>query len=417
MIRTVQFITSALLINAAFLSAYLLRYGTDIPEDNFAPYKQNFLFLTFIYLLALFFSRFFKERFRSHWDLLKRIVIGLFFGTLFSITLVYVFRTQWSTFPSSIFVLSFVVGVLLLFAANCLLLGRAGKIVKKVVVVAHGEEDNIFKIGGHVELQHVDNIRDLIGCRDVDEIIICKKIHEEDSFNLLVYLYQKLETDIFFAPNLYRELLSDRLNGNDISQHLATSLGKKTDMEEFMIEVLDRAGSFLALAVLAPLFMLISILIKATSGGPVFYTQQRAGKDGRTFTMFKFRTMTNGACEATDLSPATQHDPRVTRIGKYLRATRLDEVPQLLNILKGDMSLVGPRPENLHRVKTHKALQGLRLAVKPGLTGLAQIRSFYDLLPRHKIKYDYLYIQRRSLLLNLYILINTFPVVFSKKGW
>jgi len=417
MIRAVQFITSVLLINAAFFLAYLFRYGTGIPEKNFAPYRQNFLFLTFIYILALFFSRFFKERFRSYWDLFKRIAIGLFFGTLFSIMLVYVFRTQWFAFPSSIFVISFVVGVLLLFGANCLLLGRAGKIVKKVVVVARGDEDNIFNIGGPVELQHVDSTRDLIDCRDVDEIIICRKTDEEDSFNLLVYLYQKLETDIFFAPNLYRQLLSDRLNGDNTSQHLATSLGKKTDMEEFMIEVLDRAGSFLALVLLAPLFVLILILIKVTSGGPVFYTQQRAGKDGRTFTMFKFKTMTNSACQTTDLSPATRHDPRVTKIGKYLRATRLDELPQLLNILKGDMSLVGPRPENLHRVKTHKALRGLRLAVKPGLTGLAQIRGFYDLLPRHKIKYDYLYIQRRSLLLNLYILMKTVPIIFSRKGW
>jgi lipopolysaccharide/colanic/teichoic acid biosynthesis glycosyltransferase len=100
-----------------------------------------------------------------------------------------------------------------------------------------------------------------------------------------------------------------------------------------------------------------------------------------------------------------------------LRQTRLDELPQLYNVLKGDMSLVGPRPENVYRVKLHKALQGLRLSVKPGLTGLAQIRSFYDLKPPKKIKYDYLYIQKRNLFLNLYILMKTIPVIFSKKGW
>jgi lipopolysaccharide/colanic/teichoic acid biosynthesis glycosyltransferase len=97
--------------------------------------------------------------------------------------------------------------------------------------------------------------------------------------------------------------------------------------------------------------------------------------------------------------------------------TRLDELPQLFNVLKGDMSLVGPRPERPHFVKLHKALRELRLTVRPGLTGLAQIRNFYDLKPRHKIKYDYLYIQQRSLLLNLYILAKTLPVIISKKGW
>jgi lipopolysaccharide/colanic/teichoic acid biosynthesis glycosyltransferase len=114
---------------------------------------------------------------------------------------------------------------------------------------------------------------------------------------------------------------------------------------------------------------------------------------------------------------ASRNDSRVTKVGKILRETRLDELPQLLNVLRGDMSLVGPRPERLHFVKQHKALHELRLAVKPGLTGLAQIRSFYDLKTRHKMKYDYLYIQRRSLLLNLYILAQTIPVVFSRKGW
>ena len=114
---------------------------------------------------------------------------------------------------------------------------------------------------------------------------------------------------------------------------------------------------------------------------------------------------------------ASKDDLRVTKVGKVLRTTRLDELPQLLNVFCGNMSLVGPRPERPHFVKLHKALQGLRLAVKPGLTGLAQIRNFYDLRPKHKIKYDLLYIQRRSLWLNIYILLQTIPAVLSKKGW
>jgi len=112
---------------------------------------------------------------------------------------------------------------------------------------------------------------------------------------------------------------------------------------------------------------------------------------------------------------ASKDDLRVTPIGSILRKTRLDELAQLFNVLWGDMSLEGPgRP---YFVSQHKALQGIRLTVKPGLTGLAQIRSFYDLKPEHKLKYDYLYIQRRSLFLNLYILLQTVPVIFSKKGW
>jgi lipopolysaccharide/colanic/teichoic acid biosynthesis glycosyltransferase len=113
---------------------------------------------------------------------------------------------------------------------------------------------------------------------------------------------------------------------------------------------------------------------------------------------------------------AAENDPRVTKIGRFLRDSRLDELPQLINVIKGDMSLVGPRPERPHFVKLHKPLRQIRLAVKPGLTGFAQIRNLYDLHPKHKARYDYLYIQKRSFLLNLYILAMTIPVMFSRKG-
>jgi lipopolysaccharide/colanic/teichoic acid biosynthesis glycosyltransferase len=112
-----------------------------------------------------------------------------------------------------------------------------------------------------------------------------------------------------------------------------------------------------------------------------------------------------------------RNDNRVTPIGRLLRKIRFDELPQLYNILRGDMSLVGPRPERPFFVERHKALQGVRLAVKPGLTGLAQIRGLYDLKPAHKVKYDCLYIQKRCLLLNLYILLRTIRALFTKMGW
>ena len=127
--------------------------------------------------------------------------------------------------------------------------------------------------------------------------------------------------------------------------------------------------------------------------------------------------MVNNAEEHTGPIWATKSDPRVTSIDRVLREPRLDELPQLFNVLLGDMSLVGPRPERPYFVEQYKALQGIRLTVKLGLTGLAQIRGLYDLKPEHKIKYDYLYIQKKSLLLNLYILLQTARIVLCKKGW
>jgi len=161
---------------------------------------------------------------------------------------------------------------------------------------------------------------------------------------------------------------------------------------------------------------IIAIIIKLTSKGPILYSQQRVGKDGKNFVLYKFRTMFVDAEAKTGPVLASQMDPRVTSFGRFLRKSRLDELPQLFNVIAGSMSLVGPRPERPHFIQIHKALRGIRLAVKPGLTGLAQIRNDYDLEPKHKMKYDYLYIQRRSLFLNIYILLGTIPVILLKKG-
>jgi len=186
---------------------------------------------------------------------------------------------------------------------------------------------------------------------------------------------------------------------------------------EFLIRLLDIVGSLVILILALPVMIVSALLIKITSAGPVFYRQERVGQGGRLFTLCKFRTMINDAEKHIGPVWARRNDDRVTPVGRVLRRTRIDELPQIYNVLRGDMSLVGPRPERPFFVERHKALQGARLAVKPGLTGLAQIRSFYDLKPAHKVKYDYLYIQKRSLLLNISILLQTIPVLFAKKGW
>jgi lipopolysaccharide/colanic/teichoic acid biosynthesis glycosyltransferase len=206
----------------------------------------------------------------------------------------------------------------------------------------------------------------------------------------------------------------------DAPLHFSSSTfaaARSSKMVEFMIRLLDVAGCLCILTFAFPAMLVTTALIKLTSRGPVLYRQERVGRRGRIFGLYKFRTMINDAERHVGPVWASRDDDRVTPLGRVLRRTRLDELPQLYNILCGHMSLVGPRPERPFFVQRHKALQGARLAVRPGLTGLAQIRSFYDLKPAHKVKYDYLYIQKRSLLLNIYILLRTVPVLFTRKGW
>jgi lipopolysaccharide/colanic/teichoic acid biosynthesis glycosyltransferase len=200
-------------------------------------------------------------------------------------------------------------------------------------------------------------------------------------------------------------------------QEVAPAVAQTSKRVEFLIRLMDIVGSLVILALALPVMIVAGVLIKVTSAGPVFYKQERVGQGGRLFTLYKFRTMIDNAEKHMGPVWAAPDDDRVTPVGRILRRMHLDELPQLLNTLRGDMSLVGPRPERPFFVERHKALQGVRLAVKPGLTGLAQVRSYYNLKPAHKVKYDYLYIQNRCLLLNLYILLQTIPALFAKKGW
>ncbi|MBL7144469.1 MAG: exopolysaccharide biosynthesis polyprenyl glycosylphosphotransferase [Phycisphaerae bacterium] len=410
-------LANVILINISFLLSFLIRYGLPFPENNFIPYKKSFVFLTLIYVGALAVFGVYKSRFKSSWVLFQRVSLGVFLGTLLCVAFVYVFRVQWGAFPTSVFAISFLVNLLLIFKVNQFILKAKKKIKKQVVILGEGKVDDIVGKKANVERKRIDQIRELLEYSNVDEIVISEKITTAKDLNLLLYLGQKLKAEILFSPSVYIELLPERINGNSSVKLLGTFVGRQSDLDEFLITMLDIAASIGILLVLWPAMLLISLLIKLTSSGHVLYKQQRVGKDGKTFTLYKFRTMVKDAEKKVGPVLASQNDTRVTKIGKILRVTRIDELPQLFNVLCGQMSLVGPRPERPHFVKMHKALQGLRLAVKPGLTGLAQVNSFYDLHPKHKIKYDYLYVQRRTLALNIKIMLQTIPVLFSKKGW
>lgn len=154
----------------------------------------------------------------------------------------------------------------------------------------------------------------------------------------------------------------------------------------------------------APLWGLISLAIKLGDRGPIFYSQIRMGRGGQVFRVLKFRSMVPGAEEACGAVWAAPSDGRVTRVGRFLRATALDELPQLLNIFRGDMSFVGPRPERPELVdRFWQEIPGYdrRFLVQPGLTGLGQIFGRYDSHPRYKLRYDLLYARRQSVWLDV----------------
>jgi lipopolysaccharide/colanic/teichoic acid biosynthesis glycosyltransferase len=204
--------------------------------------------------------------------------------------------------------------------------------------------------------------------------------------------------------------------------------------------VLNLVLATLALIILLPVMLLVALAVLVSSRGPVMYTQQRVGIDrrsrralalydrrarddgGTVFTIYKFRSMCVDAEQGCGAVWATPNDPRVTRVGAFLRKTRLDELPQLFNVIKGDMNIVGPRPERpgiFARLRTDIAEYSLRQRAKPGITGWAQINNAYDASlddVRRKVSYDLEYLGRQSIVEDVRIMVMTVPVMLFKRG-
>ena len=179
-------------------------------------------------------------------------------------------------------------------------------------------------------------------------------------------------------------------------------------------------GIFLSGAVLvvsSPLSLVIAVLVKLDSKGPVFFIQDRVGKDGKPFRAYKFRTMLHGAADqGAGLIIEGQDDPRITKVGKFLRRWSLDELPQFINILKDEMSVVGPRPTLPYQVQQYDEFQRRRLEVKPGITGWAQIHGRNVLSWPERIEYDVWYVDNWSFRLDMEIILKTFGVLFKREG-
>lgn len=194
------------------------------------------------------------------------------------------------------------------------------------------------------------------------------------------------------------------------------------DPYPFIKRIIDLGLSLVGLGIIAPLLPFIALAIRVDSKGSIFYAQERVGKNGRIFRIYKFRSMVNDAEAATGAVFAQKGDPRVTRVGKFLRKTRLDEVPQLWNVLRGDMSLVGPRPErpeHVQRLTQKIAFYRTRLIVRPGLTGWAQVSYKYGSTDEDalvKLQYDLFYIRHVGLLLDINIMLRTVGKVLSLSG-
>ena len=233
---------------------------------------------------------------------------------------------------------------------------------------------------------------------------------------LLKYCYEK-DITVYCTANLSDVLLRTAGLAQDIDTpvYYCTSFGIG-GLSAVLKRIFDFMFSLFALIALSPLFLLVSMAIKLEDGGSVIYKQVRCTKDMRRFTIYKFRSMTEDS-EGREARLATYDDKRLTKVGKVIRRFKVDELPQLFNIIKGDMSVVGPRPERPELIE--RAIKNtpefvLRTKVKAGLTGYAQVRGYYNTGFKEKLLWDLMYIENFSLLLDFKIILMTFFTIFSE---
>lgn len=387
------------LIFAGYVFSFLIRFpGTA--HNSFLIFTKTSPFLILIFISAMIFSGIYRKRFISKSDLFQRLVIFLSAGTLIYTGLLYAFRVKWGAFPTSILVISFFVNLGLLFGYKLILYGIKNKIGKRFLFINNSKELYNKQL------------------KEYDEIVLSDSNFKVKDLFLMIQSVRSLNIKLSVLPEFYDNIISKKINGNIPNNFPFTVYSDKSNSSsDFLIDVFDTFATMVFLVFALPLTAIVAVMIKITSGGPVLYKQKRVTRDGNLFNLYKFRTMIKDAEKDTGPVLASQNDSRVTKLGKFLRKTRIDELPQLFNVLKGEMNLVGPRPERPHFVKEHKSLAGMRLAIKPGITGLAQVRSLYNAKPNHKTRYDSLYLKKKSLFLNFYIIAKTLPVMITKKGW
>jgi exopolysaccharide biosynthesis polyprenyl glycosylphosphotransferase len=428
-----------LLVNVSFLLAYVVRFGLEIPYLNFLPYLRYFPLYTLIYILIMaIFGAYEEERDFSFFDHL--LVSAPAVGTFVVVHLGMLFLLREFAFPR----LTLVSAYLLLWLFTALWRTLDSRLLKRTFappsVLLMGEREEVrdfvqkwkadqVKVVGWVQEKGEDipglpgfppgPWEKLLESSGAQEILILSSPQLASGILELLIEARRKGIRVSLVPSLY-EMLTGNPTFSRLGNVPMVELWKEVPASDrFLIRALDIVGAFFLLIALSPVLLLAALGIKLTSPGPIFFKQERVGLGGKVFNLIKFRTMKPDAEKETGPVFAQEKDPRITPFGRFLRLLRLDEFPQFLNVLKGEMSLVGPRPERpifVEEFKKEVPGYELRFLVKPGMTGMAQIYGTYETSPENKLRYDLAYIRNQSFLLNLRLLFLTFKLMLGRKG-
>lgn len=412
------------LISVVFVSVLKGLFGSgSLPIDDHATIVPIIIFAAlFLYLTGSY-----SVTSKRSIELILTGAFAVLLSDLSALLIIRVYSFIWFTTWEFVLTMLMQIAALGIWIVISRAIFKAFKKPQKAVIVCYDIENidsYIKKIQGYPEKYEITNIV------SYDDANLYYSICQSEAVFMLDLSSKKrekvaqyclaLNKNIYILPGLYE--ISVQKCGLEQIDDIPFFFCKPMTLtlEEKMIKRLfDILASAVAIVLSAPIMLVIAILIKRDDGGPIFYKQQRITENYRPFNVIKFRTMVPNAEEISGATLSTKEDPRITKIGKKLRAMRFDELPQLFNIFIGDMSFVGPRPERDIFIQEYvKEVPEFvyRLNVKAGLTGLAQVRGKYNTTPQDKLKMDLLYINDFSFINDIKICLLTIKVLFSKES-
>lgn len=463
-LNRLHILMDALIIVISFLIAYYMRFYSfltslslfSVEKKTFYPlsvYAQSLYILVPLYLFLYDRAKLYTpKRSKKRWTEFYHITYSNFLGLTFYLFLLYMIKEE---HISRLFLGMFTFINIILCAVARMSIAqvlrtfrRKGYNLKHVLLVGysraaeayidrifanpqrgyyiHGILDNNMEIGTKYKkvpvVGKLEQLEEYLTKMSLDEIAITLSIKEYDMLERVVTICEKTGVHTKFIPDYYNFFptrpYTEDLYGLPVINIRNVPLSNTFNW--LIKRVLDIIGSIAGLVVCAIPMLIIAILIKLTSEGPVIFTQVRIGKNNKPFKMYKFRSMVLQTDEEEEKAWTTKYDPRVTRIGRFIRRTSLDELPQLFNILKGDMSLVGPRPERpqfVEKFKEEIPRYMIKHQVPPGLTGWAQVNGYRgDTSITKRIEYDLYYIENWTLGFDIKIILLTIFKGFINKN-
>ncbi|MGA2370836.1 MAG: sugar transferase [Candidatus Korobacteraceae bacterium] len=415
------------LVNAGFLIAFFLRRNHLLtPHANISSYLNLSALVSLTTLVIFHLLDLYRDWLRrSLRHVLYSVIIAV--GMTLLTTMGLGFWARQFAFPRSVLLLAaFIqVGLLCSYRVEMRRLYRRWFGNRRTIVIGERDDDaslvmekfeehdvGLYRMQGYVLRR---NLRPpYTELDDAETIVLSQSLEQKEDIILHCFRCRK---EVLAVPNL-SELTLFGAEAREVDDLLILGIQphRLNPAEELLKRTLDLVASSALLLLSSPVLAIVALVIRATSAGPVFYRQERIGRGDTPFHVLKFRTMSVDAEKHSGPVLASEHDPRITEIGRFLRTLRIDELPQLLNVIKGEMSLVGPRPERpyfVHRFEKKLPAYGLRHAVKPGITGLAQVMGRYGTTVESKLHFDLLYIYNYSLLLDMKILFQTIRVVLQ----